>query len=44
MDVPKTPKCDVGCQCDKIDVRNELCNIWQMSFDKIEVMMHMPQI
>lgn len=27
LNVLKTPRCSVGCQSSKIDVRNELCNI-----------------
>jgi len=44
MKVSKTPGCNLGCQSYKVDLRNELYSIQFMSFDKIEVMTHMPQI
>jgi len=44
LKVPKAPGCNVRCQSCKIDVRNELYNIWFIIFDKIEVMTCMPQI
>jgi len=27
MNVPTTPRCNVGCQSWKVNVRNELCNV-----------------
>lgn len=42
LNVPTNPRCNVGCQSCKIDVRNELCIIQLMSFDKIEVATRMP--
>jgi hypothetical protein len=44
LNVPTAPRCDVGCQSYKVDVRNELCSIRLMSFDNIEVVTRMPQI
>lgn len=44
LKVPKAPGCDVGCQSCKINVRNEIFNVWFISFDKIKVMMRMPKI
>ena len=44
LEVLKTPRCNVGCQSYKIDVRNELCSVCFISFDKIEVKTCMPRI
>ena len=44
LKVPKTLGCNVGSQSCKVDVRNDLCGIQFMNFDKIKVMTHMPQI
>jgi len=44
LNVPTTPRCDVGCQIYKVDVRNELYSVQLMSFDKIEVVTHMRHI
>jgi len=44
LKVPKTPRCNVGCQRCNINVRNELYSVRYISFDKIKVMKHMPQI
>jgi len=44
LNVSTTPRCDVGCQSCKDDVRNELCSIRLMSFDNIEVVMRLPRI
>lgn len=38
------PRCDVGCQSFKVDVRNEIYNVEFMSFDKIEEVTCTPQI
>ena len=42
LNVPTAPRCDVGCQSCKVDVRNELCSIRLMSFGNIDVVTHMP--
>ena len=44
LNAPTAPRCDVGCQRCKADVRNELCNVQMMSFDNIEVVTRMPRI
>jgi len=44
LNVLKTPRCNVGCQSSKVDVRNGLCIVEWMSFYKIKVMTCMPQI
>jgi len=44
LDVQTTPRCIMGCQSYNVNVRNELCNVRLMSFDKIEDVMHIPQI
>ena len=44
LSVPTSPRCDVGCQRCKVDVRNELCGIKLMSFDNIEVVTCIAQI
>ena len=44
LNVLTIPRCDVGCQSYKIDMRNELCNVRLMSFDNIEVVTCMPRI
>lgn len=44
LNVSTTPRCNVECQRCKVDVRNELYSIQFMSFDKIKVVTHMPQI
>lgn len=44
LNVSTAPRCDMGCQRCKVDVMNELCNVWLMSFDNIEVVTCMPQI
>lgn len=44
LKVATTPRRDVGYQSCKVDVRNELCNVWLMSFDNIEVVTRMSQI
>lgn len=44
LNVLMTPRCNVGFQSYKVDVRNELCNVWFLSFGKIEDVMRMPQI
>ena len=44
LNMPIYPRCNVGYQSCKVDARNELCSIWLMIFDKIEVGTCMPQI
>ena len=44
MNVPTTPRCNMGCQSRKVNVRNELCSVCFMTFDKVEDVMHMPQM
>jgi len=44
LNVPTAPRCDVGRQSCKVDVRNELSNVWLMGFDNIKAVMRMPRI
>jgi len=44
LNVLMNPTYYVGRQSYKVDVRNELCSVWLMSFDKIEDVTCMPQI
>ena len=44
LNVPTTPRCNVGCQSYKVDVSNELYSVWLRIFDKIEFAIRMPQI
>jgi len=44
LNVLTSLRCNVGCQSYKVNVRNEICIIWLMSFYKIEVVTYMPQI
>jgi len=44
LNVPMTPRCNMGCQSYKVTMRNKLCSVRFMCFDKIEDVTHMPQI
>ena len=44
LNVPMNPRCNVGCQSYKVDVRNEFYNVQFMSFDQIEVVTRNSQI
>lgn len=44
LNVPTNPRCNVGFQSCKVNVRKELCRIRFMSFDEAEFVMHMPLI
>ena len=44
LNVPIAPRSDVGCQNCKVDVRNEICSVRLMIFDKIKVVTCMPKI
>ena len=44
LSMPTAPRCDVGCQSCKVDVRNDLCIIQLMRFHNIEVVTRMSRI
>ena len=44
LNVPRNPRCDVGCESYKVDFRNELCSVQFMSFNKLEYVTCMHQI